>query len=304
MLVELNDSIRIFRTELLTTKSCGNKQFKLTNNLLALKRSGANRVLSFGGVWSNHLHAFAVACNSQGLESVAIVRGEPSHNSMLLNDAVRHGIEVHYVSRSEYRRRHDESYIRERMRNLGCDAWLPEGGSNEIAVKSCEEIASLINRAATELPANIALAVGTGATMAGIANGALAGQSVIGIPVVQDSRIRSCVNGWISPDCVADWRLLEPAVPQKYGKVDQSLLEFVLEVFHNTGVILDPVYNAKALRSLLNISPEIVSANNCVFVHTGGLGGCFGFADELQAIDSRIASQLLTEASRLLDFAA
>ena len=54
VLIEFNDSIRIFRTDLLTSKSCGNKQFKLTSNLQQLKQSGVGRVLTFGGLWSNH----------------------------------------------------------------------------------------------------------------------------------------------------------------------------------------------------------------------------------------------------------
>lgn len=300
LLTIFNDSIRIFRTDRLTSKSCGNKQFKLTNNLEALKRRGVKRVLSFGGLWSNHLHAFALGCRAQGLDPVAVVRGEESNKSALLNNAIAHGLVVRFVSRTDYQQRHNEAYVYALMRELACDAWLPEGGSNELAVKSCQEIALLTNRAAGKPPANIYLAVGTGATMAGIVNGAVRGQRVLGIPVVRDNRLSACIERWVIRDS-AEWCLLPPAAPQQYGKVDQSLLEFVLEVFDSTGVILDPVYNAKALRSLLNHKPAIPAYSNGVFIHTGGLGGCLGFAEELLAIDPTIAGRLLAEVCLLLD---
>lgn len=303
VLIEFNDSIRIFRTDLLTSKSCGNKQFKLTSNLQQLKQSGVGRVLTFGGLWSNHLHAFAIACEDQGLEAVAVVRGEPTQDSLLLNNAIKHGLKVSYVSRSDYRKRHDEDYVDELLHKLDCDAHLPEGGSNAIAVTACAEISSLVIACCGRPPAILALAVGTGATMAGVVNGALAGQKVIGVPVVQDRQVKSCISEWVCPHSKAEWMLSQPADPPRYGKVDQALLEFVLQTYHDTGVILDPVYNAKALRSLLKFRGFDHAGEDCVFIHTGGLGGCLGFADELMRVDGPIAAQLLGEVKQILGFA-
>ena len=114
-LTTFNDSIRIFRTERFTTCGCGNKQFKLTKNLQALKQRGCTTVLSFGGLWSNHLHALSLACEALDLSAVAVVRGEATAGSTLLNDAFKHGMKVHYVSRGDYRKRHSELYVRQLM---------------------------------------------------------------------------------------------------------------------------------------------------------------------------------------------
>ena len=300
LLTEFTDSIRIFRTDRITTKGCGNKQFKLTCNLAQLKCDGARRVLSFGGIWSNHLHALAIACEAQGLLAVAVVRGEPVGNSVLLDNAIAHGLKVHYVSRSDYRKRHNADYINDLMHRLSCDAWLPEGGSNDLAVRSCKEIATLVNECGEQPPTCMALAAGTGATLAGVINGALACQKVIGVPVVQDDRLQSSIQNWTRNQSHADWALLASAEPPRYGKVDRSLLSFVLETFDDTGVILDPVYNAKALRSVLAHRAKVPVDGQCVFIHTGGLGGCLGFEAELMAIDPHVAARLLAEVSRLL----
>ena len=301
VLTEFTDGIRIFRLDRLTTNACGNKEFKLSANIQQLKRSGATGVLSFGGVWSNHLHAFAIACRANNLHAVAVVRGEAVHGSTLLDNAVEHGLVVHYVSRSDYRRRHDESYVKELMAVLNCDAWLPEGGSNNLAVQCCAEITALVNSSVDQTPENIALAVGTGATMAGIINGAVAGQNIIGVPVVQDNHLQASVKNWVEKTSRADWCFLSPADPQKYASVDRSLLEFVLQAYRDSGVILDPVYNAKALRYLQKVRLLDETRDPCIFIHTGGLGGCLGFAEALLAIDTQLAGELLSEVSRLLD---
>ncbi len=313
LLTPFNDVIRIFRTERITPCGCGNKQFKLTKNLQALKQRGCTSVLSFGGLWSNHLHALALVCEAHGLSVVAAVRGEETSGSALLDDAIKHGMKVHYVSRAEYRNRHNDVYVKQLMAQLGCDGWLPEGGSNVLAVEGCEAIVERINMYADKLPARIALAVGTGATMAGVINGSATGQLITGVPVVQDDRLRSQISGWLSPDSDVDWQLLEAASPPRYGKTDSALLEFVLTVHDTTGVILDPVYNAKALRALIDSEaadgdlPGIHSdrfmqrdSADTIFIHTGGIGGCLGFADQLRSIDRLLADRMLDEVRQLL----
>lgn len=303
-LTAFDDSLRIFRTDRLTLNGCGNKQFKLTRNLQVLKQHGCNSVLTFGGLWSNHLHAFALACEVMNIRAVAVIRGETTAGSTLLIDAVRHGLEVHYVSRTEYQRRHDQMYCSAKCMQLACDEWLPEGGSNQLAVEGCAEIAELTNKCMQRHPTHIALAVGTGATMAGIVRGAEAGQQVLGLPVVQDDRLPSMLKGWVADRSDVGWTLYPGARPPRYGKVDKSLLEFVLETYNRTGVILDPVYNAKAFRALLESGIAEKPGNRVVFVHTGGVGGCLGFAEKLAAIDEVTTSALLSEVSQMLDIDA
>jgi len=309
VITEFNDSIRIFHTERLTPNGCGNKDFKLSENLLRIRASGARSVLTFGGAWSNHLHAFALACERYQLAAVAVVRGEEGASNELLQHGVRHGLRVHYVSRADYRLRHDQLYVKSLCEQFGCDEWLPEGGSNLTAVNSCRRIAELINSHCVDEPTHIVLAVGTGATLAGVVAGASDEQSVVGVPVVQDASISQRISAWLDASASsagAQWRLLDTAKPARYGKADQELLQFVLDTHHRTGVVLDPVYNGKAFRALLacGLDSDYDSdglRNRIVFVHTGGLGGCLGWVEKLHHCrDRSLVEHYLTDARAIL----
>jgi len=246
---------------------------------------------------------------------VAVVRGEEVKHSTLLNNAIKHGLKVHYVSRGDYRNRHSVLYVGQLMKQLGCDAWLPEGGSNELAVQGCEAIVDYINLIVDQPPSHIALAVGTGATMAGVINACEPGQQVTGVPVVQDDRLQNRIGEWLSSGCEVSWQLLETAHPARYAKTDYALLEFVLTLYDTTGVILDPVYNAKAFRSLIEFAADYHGGNlaagetdafqaggsrDAIFIHTGGIGGCLGFARQLREIDRHTADRMLLEVRQLL----
>jgi len=309
LITEFNDAIRIFHTERLTPNGCGNKNFKLSENLLRLRSAGARSVLTFGGVWSNHVHAFALACARHQLEAVAVLRGEEGVSNELLQHAVSYGLRVHYVSRADYRLRHEQSFAKSLCEKLGCDDWLPEGGSNLTAVNSCRHIAELINSYSTVEPTHIVLAVGTGATFAGVVRGASDKQTVLGVPVVQDAGIPKRVTGWlddIPSSARVHWRLLDTAMPARYGKADHALLQLVIDVHRNTGVVLDPVYNGKAFRSLLasGLDGGYDSKgvrNRIVFVHTGGLGGCLGWVDKLhQCCDHAHVERYIADARAIL----
>lgn len=295
-----NDSIRIFRTERLTTGGCGNKQFKLTKNLNVLKQRGCTSVLSFGGLWSNHLHAFSLACEKVGLQAVAVVRGEVTPGTVLLDDAIKHGLKVLYVSRGDYLNRYNESYVAQLVSQLDCDTWLPEGGSNHLAVEGCKEIVEWIKEYMECTPTHIALAVGTGATISGVINAVESHQQVIGVPVVQDDRLPDQICSWLGPESEVSWQLLNTAKPPRYGSVNSRLLEFILSTYDRTGIILDPVYNAKALRSVMESGIADDSGSDVVFVHTGGIGGCLGFSDKFLEIDTLTAERMLIEVRRML----
>jgi len=279
MLYRFNDSVRIFRADAITPLGCGNKIYKLEENLKRLSATGCKRVLSFGGIWSNHLHALAVACESTPLTPVAAVRGEAHDDAVLLADAVNRGLEVHYVSRGDYKNRDSENFRTALMQTFDCDACLPEGGSNSLAVEGCKNITAMIN-AVGPMPTHICVAVGTGATLAGVVCGAHESQKVIGIPVVKDSLAQARVQNWVNAGSAsAQWSLLDTAAPARYGAVDRALLEFVVDVHAEHNIVLDPVYNGKAFRALL--ASEITgSGEEIVFVHTGGLGGALGFREQ------------------------
>ena len=91
-------SVTVVRTDLIHPEVSGNKWYKLKYNLLQAKANNQTRLLSFGGAYSNHIHALAWAARQLGLVSVGIIRGESVSNPML-DDAQRWGMQLCFVDR-------------------------------------------------------------------------------------------------------------------------------------------------------------------------------------------------------------
>ncbi len=109
----------------------GNKSFKLRDYLAEAKRLAVSRLVSFGGAWSNHLHALAALGHQHGIETVGIVRGEQTaQESAMLIDAQRWGMRIVHVSRQEYRQRNDADYQQRLSECFAPCLLIPEGGSD------------------------------------------------------------------------------------------------------------------------------------------------------------------------------
>jgi 1-aminocyclopropane-1-carboxylate deaminase len=82
----------------------GNKWWKLRYNLIEAIREKHNKVLTFGGAFSNHIVATASACNRMGLKSIGIIRGDSTDklNPSLIR-AQNDGMELFFVDRQIYR---------------------------------------------------------------------------------------------------------------------------------------------------------------------------------------------------------
>ena len=299
--------IQILRTELATSGASGNKHYKLADNLKLLKSQGCKSILSFGGAWSNHLYALSFEARRHGLGLVAIVRGDSGISNRMLQSAQQNGMRVVMVSRSLYRQRNDPIYCQRLCQEYGCETWLPEGGSTTLAVKGCENILRLFDRTPKDDSASpnvIALAVGTGATMAGVVNSARTEQSVVGLPVVADSSVPGKLKNWLdtSNDHMCNWRLTDPLKP-RYAKVNLTLISFILRFYDETGIALDPVYTGKALQYLLSadFTSQLAKDTQLLFIHTGGLMGSFGYAKEFaQCKDPELVDRYFQRLEALL----
>jgi 1-aminocyclopropane-1-carboxylate deaminase len=132
-------AVRAARLDLIDASINGNKWYKLCCNLQQARKLGIRRLLSFGGAWSNHLHALAAAGARFGFETIGIVRGEPSRGlTPTLADAQGFGMRLHFVDRSEYRRRDDADYVQRLAQRFAPCLVIPEGGGNQAGVAGCE----------------------------------------------------------------------------------------------------------------------------------------------------------------------
>ncbi len=262
----------------------GNKSFKLHHYLAEAKRLAIPRVVSFGGAWSNHLHALAALGHSQGVAAVGIVRKEATEqDSAMLVDARRWGMQIVPVSRQEYRRRNDADYQQQLLERFAPCLCIPEGGATAMGARGCGAIADII-RSRAPRHRQVVLPVGTGTTLAGLAAGLDDSYEVIGISALRgasdlEHRVRDLLCE-LSPNSHARWRILHQFHCGGFARVDPALREFMLAFEGIHAVQLEPVYTAKMLFAVHQLCArgEWYSAVPTLAIHTGGLQGRRGYA--------------------------
>lgn len=275
------DKVRVFvlRTDLVDPLLSGNKFYKLKYNLAAATAAGHNTVLSFGGAWSNHLHALAAAGRRYDLRTIGVVRGAPPEPpNACLADALACGMELHFVTRAQYREKHAAEFLaglRERFGDFYC---IPEGGANLAGIRGCQEILSA-ERAARF--SGIVLACGTGTTMAGLVTTVTV--PVIGIQVLKGAAyLQQELLALLAAHGLrarAPWQVLDDRHRGGYGKVDAELLAFTGRLSAESGIPLEPVYTGKALMAVQDLirSGYFPAGAQVLVIHGGGMQGLRGF---------------------------
>ncbi|MET0636230.1 MAG: pyridoxal-phosphate dependent enzyme [Chitinophagaceae bacterium] len=179
-------SIRVLRLDLIDQLISGNKWYKLRYYLQEAKEK-ALKVVTYGGAWSNHILATAVACQRMNIPCAGIIRGEkPVNPSATLLNAINAGMELVFVSRSEYA----DKILPARFHGPGILV-IPEGGYGPTGARGA---ATILDQPGAGRFTHCFCAVGTGTMMAGLINALLPGQRVTGIPVLNDSQLVSAVS--------------------------------------------------------------------------------------------------------------
>lgn len=273
-------SLYLRREDLLFPQLSGNKYRKLKYNLAAARRQGFGRLITFGGGYSNHIHATAAAGRLYGFETLGLIRGDELQGRPLnptLADARQAGMELVFLSRAAYARRGTPAFQKTCLARYGPAYLLPEGGTNELAIRGCAEILEPAD-ARFDL---LCCPVGTGGTLAGLVRGAAPGQRVLGYPALKAAGLRDELSRFIPGE---NWELSAHSHLGGYGKVTAGLIDFINGFREQTGIALDPVYTGKMLYALLDDvrSGQIAPGSTILAIHTGGLQGNRGMNLELR----------------------
>ncbi|GHB41859.1 1-aminocyclopropane-1-carboxylate deaminase [Streptomyces viridiviolaceus] len=245
------------RDDLIHPELVGNKWRKLAPNLAAADGRG---VVTFGGAYSNHLRATAAAGRLLGLPTVGVVRGQELAGRPLNPSLARcaaDGMRLHFVDRSAYRRKTDPDTLAALLRAAGAeDAHvIPEGGSNAEAVRGCRTLGEELDGRADV----VALACGTGGTLAGLAAGLGPGGRALGIPVLKGGflagdirRLQELAFG--GPR--GTWSLDDRFHFGGYARTTAELGAFADDFERRHGLPVERLYVAKMLYGLLVLARE------------------------------------------------
>ncbi|MEX0362769.1 MAG: 1-aminocyclopropane-1-carboxylate deaminase/D-cysteine desulfhydrase, partial [Allomuricauda sp.] len=212
----------IKREDLIHPHISGNKFRKLKYNLVEAKRKGHSTLLTFGGAFSNHIAATACAGKEAGLKTIGVIRGEELEEGWQDNPTLKlaseHGMRLHFVSRSDYRTKRTDLFLDKLKMTFGDFYLLPEGGTNDLAIKGCEEILTEEDNRFEF----ICCAVGTGGTIAGLINSAQPHQNVLGFPALKGDFLTSEIQKLTDSE---DWDLILNCHFGGYAKITAELAE-------------------------------------------------------------------------------
>ncbi|WP_338896152.1 pyridoxal-phosphate dependent enzyme [Streptomyces sp. TG1A-60] len=245
------------RDDLIHPRLIGNKWRKLAPNLRA---ADGRPLLTFGGAYSNHLRATAAGGRLLGLPTIGVVRGEELADRPLNPSLARcaaDGMRLHFVDRSTYRHKTDPATLAAVLRAADAEDThvVPEGGSNPLAVRGCQDLgAELRGRADV-----VAVACGTGGTLAGLAAGLAPDQRALGVPVLKggflEEEIRQLQDQTFGGPR-GNWRLDDRFHFGGYARTTPELDAFATDFETRHALPVERLYVAKLLCGLVTLVSE------------------------------------------------
>ena len=279
--------IFMLRLDLIHLFVHGNKYFKLKYNLLEAKGSNFNMLLTFGGAYSNHIHAASAAGKIFGFKTIGIIRGE---EHLPLNPTLKfasdNGMNLHYISRSEYRLKHTQEFQERLKEKFGNAFIIPEGGTNLNALKGCSEIPQLINIDYDY----ICTACGTAGTFSGLVAGLDGNKKILGFTVLKnagfliDSTQKLVLD--YSGKKYLNWEINLDYHFDGYAKINYELIDFINEFEKLNGIPLDPIYTGKMMFGICNLIRKefFKKGEKIIALHTGGIQGAEGMRSKIDRI--------------------
>ncbi|WP_091430873.1 1-aminocyclopropane-1-carboxylate deaminase/D-cysteine desulfhydrase [Flavobacterium degerlachei] len=274
-------SVSIKREDLIHPFVSGNKFRKLKYNLLQAKEENQKTLLTFGGAFSNHIAAVAFAGKENGFKTIGIIRGDELRDkiadNLTLVFAQNCGMQLEFISREEYRLKNDSSFLENLKKQYGDFYLIPEGGTNELAIKGCQEIL-------TEEDSDfdfVCCSVGTGGTISGIINSALPHQKVLGFPALKGDFLKDEIRIFVQSE---NWDLITDYHFGGYGKVNQDLITFINQFYDENKIPLDPIYTGKMIFGVIDRIHKgyFPAQSKILLIHTGGIQGIKGMNVKLK----------------------
>lgn len=276
-----NVSLYIKREDAIHNIISGNKYRKLKYNIEAAKSKKKTVLLTFGGAFSNHIAAVAAAGNVYGFKTIGVIRGEELASKIdentTLNYARNCGMVFKFVSRSDFRKKNDSNFIEALKMEFGNFYVIPEGGTNSLAVKGCEEIL-------LEEDYNfdyVCAPVGTGGTLAGLINGSKSNQQILGFSALKGDFLQEDISKFAKQN---NWELVNNYHFGGYAKINTDLITFINRFKTENKIQLDPIYTGKMMYGIVdmiknNYFPE---GSKILAIHTGGIQGIAGMNNRLK----------------------
>lgn len=277
--------LHVLRLDKIHPHISGNKWFKLKYNLDEARKQKKDTLVTFGGAYSNHIAAVAAAGMEFGFNTIGVIRGDELEAAPQPSPLVREknntlkfaedcGMKLYFISRTDYKRKilpHSLSH------SLHIMYLLPEGGTNELAVKGCSEIVSHIT-----IPFGyVCCPAGTGGTMAGIISSLKGNQKAIGFAVLKGGDfLKEVVQSLVTSPGTSRTPTWRGEIKTEYhfggyAKYTTGLLKFISDFEKENNIPLEQVYTGKMMFGVYDLIKKnyFRKGTTVIAIHTGGLQG-------------------------------
>lgn len=269
--------LSVKRDDLIHPVVSGNKWRKLKYALQQATSNNVKHIVSFGGGYSNHLHALGYCCQKLGIRLSAIIRGDYSQNlSPMLQDLLNWDADIQYVDRATYQQRAEPKYLATLTTKYPHAVLIPEGGSQQQALKGVAEIIQELTHQYDYILAPVA----SGGTLAGLIDGLTQTKSatkILGVAVLKgQGYLEQLVESLLSQQHhKADWTITHDYHCGGYAKSNNELSQFCAEFEQQTQIPVEPVYSGKLFYALqqLTLNGYFPNGSRVLALHTGGLQG-------------------------------
>ena len=270
-----NVAISMLRLDKIHATISGNKWFKLKLNLEFALENNYTTILTFGGAYSNHLHATALACKLSNIQCIGVIRGEePTILNTTLLDCKANNMQLHFISRTTYNSKNEAVFIEELKEQFGNFYLIPEGGNNDFGLKGCAEIPHYF----TDEYNIISTSVGTAITISGLLLDAKKNTTTYGFTAIKNGEYlnREVTETLKKNNCEnSNFELFTNYHCGGFGKYNEQLTHFINEFYNDNNIELDFVYTAKMMQGLYDLiaTKKIKPNTKILALHTGGLQG-------------------------------
>jgi len=278
---EKDISLFVKREDAIHPVISGNKYRKLKYNIEEAKAQGKSKLLTYGGAFSNHIAAVAEVGRIYNFKTFGVIRGEELSSKINDNVTLKYaqdcGMQFKFISRIDFRNKKDKNFINALKKQFGDFYSIPEGGTNALAVRGCEEILTEADIGFDYICAS----VGTGGTLAGLINCLKPGQQVLGFSALKGDFLKEDISKFAKQD---NWRLISDYHFGGYAKINKELIAFINQFKSNYAIQLDPIYTGKMLFGILDMINKnyFPKGSKILAIHTGGLQGIAGMNDRLK----------------------
>lgn len=282
----LNDypDIKLFikRDDLIHPAISGNKWRKLKQTLFYFLANDYTNLVTFGGPFSNHILATAVACSKLSINCHAFIRTDKldlENPTLIL--CKKFGMKLYPMSRADYKIKSSDTISNHIKSILPNTLIIPEGGSSKMAITGMQEMIREIKSQIPEEIDHYFCSLGTSATAVGIASAITPNSQLTISPAIKGFDLETfkekyhefTLDKYIAKNVSISYHPLDRA----YAKKDMTLFKFAEDFLIQYGILLDPIYTSKVMRKLFSYLENQAQSENICVIHSGGIQAWNGY---------------------------